>query len=326
MNWLTTNPLFTMAGPPFLILYATLWLLAFWLCRRSRRSRDQSGELPALQVPSDPDPYKIAYLRGGVPEVTRLATLDLMDRGVLTEQSKWFSGVKLVATDAKLPGTDEPLLRELAEFYRSPQAPTQIFKTKLNSVSEKSEIWDKWIEKESLRIDKDHVAMHKTWVRSCAVGLLVIGALKLLTALWTGHDNVGILIFMMFAGPIILAMSTSLPRFSARGRRYIEDLQTAFAPYRQVPASYARGAVRGSSVALTSPSTDLSLPVLAMGLFGITALQGSPFNSLYGVYAQAASTSSSCGSCSSSDGGGDGGGGGCGSGCGSGCGGCGGGD
>lgn len=322
MNWLTTNPLFTMAGPPFLFLYATLWLFAFWLCRRSRRSRDQSGELPSLQVPSDPDPYKIAYLRGGAPEVIRLATLDLMDRGSLTEQRKWFSGMKLVATDAKMPGTDEPILRELAEFYRSPQPPTQIFKTKLNSVSEKSEAWDKWIEKESLRIDQDQVSMHGTVVRSCVVGLLIIGALKLITALWTGHDNIVILIFMMIGGPLILMMSTSLPKFSARGRRFIEDLQTAFAPFRQVPASYTRGDLRGSVNALTSPSTDLALPVIAMGIFGITALQGSPFNSLYGVYAQAASNGSSCGSCGSSDGGGDGGGGGCGGGCG----GCGGGD
>lgn len=320
MNWLTTNPLFTMAGPPFLILYATLWLFAFWLCRHSRRSRDQSGELPALQVPSNPDPYKIAYLRGGVPEVIRLATLDLMDRGLLKEQSKWFSGVKLVATDAKLPGADEPILRELAEFYRSPQPPTQIFKTKLNSVSAESEAWEKWIERESLRIDKDHVATHKTVVRSCVVLLLAIGALKLITALWTGHDNVAFLIFMMIGSPVILAMSTSLPKFSARGRRYIEDLQTAFSQYRQVPASYSRGGIRDSSDSTTFPNTDIALPVLAMGIFGITALQGSPFNSLYGAYAQAASSGSSCGSCGSSDGGGDGGG------CGSGCGGCGGGD
>ena len=83
MDWVWNNPLGTMYGPYFLVLYGAvavgLLLFYAWLIRRA----DTTDTLPPLTPPADVDPYEMAYLRGGENEAVRLVVFELMQRGYL---------------------------------------------------------------------------------------------------------------------------------------------------------------------------------------------------------------------------------------------------
>src|SRR5688572_33475134 len=87
MDWLSNNPVANMYGPHFLLLYLTVILAVMVGCRwAARRSDSTSGELPP-PIPVNPDPYEIAYLRGGPNEVARLVVFDLVRLGYVKLRS-----------------------------------------------------------------------------------------------------------------------------------------------------------------------------------------------------------------------------------------------
>src|SRR5687767_5683791 len=93
MDWLTNNPIANLPGPQFLVVYALVIVGTLVFCRQMLRQSDPSAALPKLQVPTEPDPYEIAYLRGGENEVTRTAIFTLLQRGYLrTTDSARFTG------------------------------------------------------------------------------------------------------------------------------------------------------------------------------------------------------------------------------------------
>jgi uncharacterized protein (TIGR04222 family) len=70
---------FDLRGPEFLVFYLVLgaWvLLGLYLARRWGQATDP----PQVNLT---DPYLIAFLRGGKNEVLRVATVSLIDRGLL---------------------------------------------------------------------------------------------------------------------------------------------------------------------------------------------------------------------------------------------------
>jgi uncharacterized protein (TIGR04222 family) len=82
MNTLLHNPLTDLSLPSFLLLYAagtviglisgSFWI---WLCDGTR-----DDDLPDESL-SPPDPYEVAYLRGGAANVARLVVFDLIEQG-----------------------------------------------------------------------------------------------------------------------------------------------------------------------------------------------------------------------------------------------------
>ena len=83
MDLLFNNPLANMYGPTFLLFYGSMIVFTLIGCWIGLRLLDHTGSLPVPLIPSKPDPYKIAYLRGGENEVTRLIIFDLLQRGYL---------------------------------------------------------------------------------------------------------------------------------------------------------------------------------------------------------------------------------------------------
>jgi len=67
-----SNPLTEMTGPHFLVLFAILISVVALVCWWRQWSRDTSAELSPLPSPQTPDPYEIAYLRGGENELARV--------------------------------------------------------------------------------------------------------------------------------------------------------------------------------------------------------------------------------------------------------------
>ena len=84
------NPL-DFPGPQFLWFYVVVGAFVLILLYLVRGAME-SGTTPRIETS---DPYLIAYLRGGKNEAARVATVSLIDRGLLQEKDE-----KLVATDA----------------------------------------------------------------------------------------------------------------------------------------------------------------------------------------------------------------------------------
>jgi hypothetical protein len=137
--------------------------------------------------------------------------------------------------------------------------------------------------------------------------VLGLGGYKLLIALAKGKTNVGFLIAMGILGTIAAVAVSKAPRISRRGKAYLGKLQIRY--------SRLKAGISG----LTQAVDDSSL-IFAVALFGIPALEGTPYQTLIPLFRQPTSSSSGCGGAGC--GGGGCGGGGCGGG---GCGGCGGG-
>ncbi len=81
MDILIHNPIAHMYGPHFLVLYASVIAITLGWC--AIILRDVTVNLPAPLVPTQPDPYEIAYLRGGATQVLHLISFDLIQRGYL---------------------------------------------------------------------------------------------------------------------------------------------------------------------------------------------------------------------------------------------------
>ena len=77
------NPLADMYGPTFLLFYAISIVLTLIMCYMISRSRDKTASLPPLLIPSLPNAYFVAYLRGGETEVARSVVFNLIQHGYL---------------------------------------------------------------------------------------------------------------------------------------------------------------------------------------------------------------------------------------------------
>ncbi len=293
------NPIADMPGPEFLFFYAVVAagiLLACWW--RMRRA-DPTAALPPLPVPSRPDPYEVAYLRGNDSEVTRLALFSLLEQGFLrVTETKWFwpwveQRIELVPGHPG-PGRLSPPERAVFDQLTVPQTPEEIFKSSEISarVKEHCSSYDSRFASEQLTGLPEAVPT-ALWIQLAGSSLIVgLGGYKLLVALSRGHHNVSFLIYMGLFALIMLNGICSSPRLSARGEQYLKQLQLAFEQQKQF-----------------APQLQPDHLPLLVGLYGSEVLSGTA----YAQYTPLFSAKSAGGGC------GDGG---CGGGCG-GCGGCG---
>lgn len=319
MNWLTQNGLATMPGPRFLALYACVIAIVFiWSVRKARRA-DPTREMEPMPIPSQPDPYEIAYLRGGENEVLRLVIFTLVQRGYLE------------SANAGLKQRDRhPDVRHLSniedlvfETFAERKSPREIFgdTTLRKFLIRFCEFYKKQLVSKSL-LHPDTSAGDQLKLCLQGVGvILILGGYKLWAALSTGHYNVGFLVAMAIGSSLalILVCKSYYPRATWRGRVYLERVKIAFEKLKD-------------RVCAVEPDSTDPLLLLVVSLFGLSVLADTAHASLFKMFEKSAQTNfrgpeADCGSCSSTGGsscggGGDGGGSSCGGG---GCGGCGGG-
>ena len=334
MDVLVNNPLVDMYGPSFLLFYGALLAIFMVLARRTARAFDTSHRLPPLPVPENPNPYEIAFLRGGANEVTRLMVVELFQRGILVETPKLFlrqPKLKL-ADDVDLSSLD-PALRQLAEKFFIPR---DISTLKADSIkgklSAQLEHWAKWATDEQLTFESAQRSASTRYGQMLLAVFLTVGAYKFAVALSKHHFNIAFLCMIALLGSFALLAAVKLPKFTARGRRYLEDLQTAYASFKNSSLPKPSEFQAEPSSAAWDPllAGTYAMPVMAMGLFGASALQSAYYQNLRQRFTQGAGGQScggtGCGSSAAScgAGGGGGGGGGCGGGGCGGCGGCGG--
>lgn len=329
-----------MQGPIFLVVYATIGVVFFLICMSYRAAIDLAPDpkREKLKPEVDPDPYKLAYLRGGNHEVLRMATFELFSKGLLQETKPFFAQPTLQV----LPGPTADVAslsdyaKEAKRFYQEPRTHAAIFASDVGTNFRQRYLeWDDWIDQEGLRIPVEYQRKLNRLAFGLAIVFLALGLVKILSAVSRGHGNVLFTVEMMIVGAIAMALTRSPRRFSLRGREFLKGTQLINEQHRNNVRKFHVGTEYPAAADAAHGFVQYA-PLMAMGIFGVAALQNSEFDGFRKSYLKSQSTGSGCGSscagaisscggsteshsgCGSSDSGGSGG-------CGSGCGGCGGG-
>ena len=303
MEWIAN-----MEGPRFLLLYATViltTLAAAYIAIRSGSGGDRVDPL----VPASPDPYEMAYLRGGDVEVAKLTLIELARRGYVQEKQTGSRRSKAVHLRQKKSHPDPANLpapqKAIFEIVSEDDKPlrqlmrTGRFRAAIGEI--KSSFLPR-LEREGLIA----AAARRAKVLFISIALILgLGGYKLVVALETGKLNVGFLAsFAVVATVALLAIAGS--RLTARGRKYFRNAQEV---YRS----------ETSDVVLDPSSAETNDMLLHVGLFGAPILFGtaaSGYATMLGLDPSnrygASGCGSACGSSCSSGGDGGGGCGGCG--------------
>ena len=289
---------FEFTGPAFLVFYlvfSTLVIVSLVVARRLA----ESSHPPKIDLS---DPYLIAYLRGDAPEALRVATVSLIDRGLLVATG---SRIKC-ADNASIASVRRPIEKELLRKFKTADEATSIYEDR--GLLATCKPYELTLEDAGLLPSEDIQRARLTRLLLACFLLGSVGLVKIFLALESGHTNVVFLVLLMIAA-IVVAAKVSFPRLTERGKAMIADLRNLYSGLKDRAPSLQAG---GAAVE----------PMMLAAVFGVGALTTASFASAQTLFPRATreQSSSSCASAGSSCGsscGGDGG-------CGGGCGGCGG--
>jgi uncharacterized protein (TIGR04222 family) len=283
---------FDLPGPQFLVFYA-VFAIAVIAGFIYGRWRGESGPPPTAGAT---DPLLLACLRGGPTEVIRVATLGLIDRGLLTVSGRTVTR----SGDPEVVGRriEKEVLRH---FERGADIDSILARSDAQRVV-KEDYEDQLIR---LRLIPDsELAKRRIRLLILALAaLLGVGGIKLLVALQAGRTNVGFLIVLMIIATIV-AVKFSDPYQTALGDLYLESIRSMFKGLQERAATIRPGSGSRELLWLTA-------------LFGAATLPTAAFPFVQELWPRSSSTGGGA-TCGSSSGGG-----GCGGGGGGGCGGCG---
>lgn len=287
------NP-FDLPGPQFLLFYvifavAVIGALIIW------RRHVESSNAPKIDLS---DPYLIAFLRGGGAEVLRVATVSLIDRGLLIADGT----VLRRAENASPKSARRPIEQALLMKYARGGEVSWMFED--DGLLKTCDAYGDTLEQAEL-LPNENVTQARL-IRLVIASFLLsgVGFTKVLIALDAGRTNFGFLIMLTIVA-IGVATKVSFPRLTQSGKAMIEDVQNLY------------GGLRDRALFLTPGGATIE-PMMLAAAFGVGALHGEGFSYASRLFPRATTSSSCASGCGSSCGSS------CGGGCGGGCGGCGG--
>jgi uncharacterized protein (TIGR04222 family) len=288
------NP-FEWRGPEFLVFYVILGLIVVVAVALLRR---RSEPVVAMTGPLT-DYLKIAYLRGGPDEALRVATISLLDRGLVEAVDEHHVQISSAKMPAGLQRTEQ---RVLEACQHSTRASAIVDDTSLR-ITVTTECEGHLVRAGLLPDDK--VKADRLWLLVASVAFLgLVAILKIAIALGRGRTNIGFLIAAVaIFGYVIYRIAN--PFRTLAGEAMLADLRQLF-----------RELKHRTWWSIGTPSEPQELALVA-AVFGISALPGRGAVSEKLFRRPETQSSSSCGSSGSSCGSS------CGGGCGGGCGGCG---
>lgn len=290
IDWLIHNPVADMYWPNFLLLYGSAIALILLACWGTLRPSGV-GVLSPPAVPAEPDPYEIAYLRGGEHEVTATVVFGLIQRGYLRvsgEANKWYVLLHLSGHFLRrwhkapkacagrrveqTPGHPDPrhlssLERSAFDWFSAPETATwQWASDELPSgIMEHCTHYEERLRKQGLF---SSVHLPDKARKIGLLGGIVIstpGSYKLLVELFKGHDEAALLFVVMMGSLLLLSMLCSVSHLSRRGRAYLDQLTVAFGPLKkEVVADPTR--------------------LLLVGLFGVGVLAGGLYSNYEEIF------------------------------------------
>jgi uncharacterized protein (TIGR04222 family) len=316
LDWLVYNPLVDLPMSTFMLLYAVViagTLLWSWCVIQLA---DRTRGLPLPPIPSEPDAYELAYLRGGQHEVIRAAICALLQHGYVSAsrtQPQSYGSARtrplsgdhwLERTERADPG-DLPLIeRRLLAWLDRPQAVRAIYSVMRNEGRASSER----LHRAQLLTDESVYEWTRKFRRTVGLAVVGLGAYKVVAS--GGSDSLAALLVvgMAVAAWRLLSRVLRPPRLTNLGRRYVQALQFAFGQLKE----------RWPLAAQTVPD---SMMLLLVAVYGPGVLIDTPYQALTGLFGADTARGSVSGGAGGCGGGCGGCGGGCG-GCGGGCGGC----
>lgn len=328
MDILLDNPLATMYGPYFLLLYGfvTLFTILFFALFKTRI--DQSDRLPVPSVPATIDPYEIAYLRGGVNELARTAVFSLMQKGLIEIKNEGKVSV-ITRTAASTQQRTNAIEDATLNWFGTFRDPKDLFSPgALTYLLEPyAEDYQRRLGRQQLIASTELKKRLSTW-KWLALGLvLLLGGYKAVAAIAHGHFNLLGSAIIGVIGAVAIFLIARLPWLTKLGRAYLDRLQMAFEGLRYKDNRDKIGVpdVQNPEVAGYAAFDPL---LLSVGIFGGTVLAGTAYGAYNDAFMrsqkeQAMGAHAGCGAgCASSGGGSCSSGSSCGSsGCSSGCGG-----
>lgn len=237
---------------------------------------DRSNARPVPPVPDSPDPFRIAYLRGGENEVVRLMLFDLVRRAYLTIIAD--DGAK--AKDRMISRADEPpaydelsvLEASLVGFFEVAKKPTEIYRSHIPGLVRRSfeSEQDDLVQMnmlipqavESKMITADRAAM----VLGCMVGF-GLGFVHFDSA----AAGLAIAALFFFGQRKVDRFLSRRRRVSKLGRKYISAIQAAFEDMK-------------SKASQPSAKDDRNALLLPVGFYGTSVLIGTPYDAYHYLY------------------------------------------
>jgi uncharacterized protein (TIGR04222 family) len=281
---------FDLPGPLFLVFYlfcGAVALIIMAMLHNFAESRDTTKVNLS-------DAYLIAYLRGGRKEALRVATVSLIDRGLLKVSGSTISAIASHAAS----GVRSPLEYQLLRLCQTPREASSVYSEHcFDSDMDRNEAELVQLGLMPTGSVKTERAQRLVLVLAVLWGIAIT---KIFLALERGHKNIGFLVILAIAFGFG-AYKITHPRQTGRGKALLADLGSLFSSLKNRSASFHPG------------SNPNELALLA-AVFGVDAIPKDVFPHARTLYPQISSSSDSGGSCGSSCGGG---------GCGGGCGGCG---
>ncbi len=238
-----------------------------------RRALDRSGSLDVPPVPETPDPYRIAYLRGGENEVIRLMLFDLVRRGHLEviETKRLALAERRLRRSETAPEDDEltDIERRMVGCFIEARKPVEVYRGEIPALVRRD------FGAEKTELARDHMLIPEAVDRrlsgadyaiagaGCVMGF-ALGVNALGHAAW----GIGLVVLFLLARKLIKRHMRRTGHMSALGRKYLASLQAAFAN--------AKTPVSGAKTASADRFRDD--PLLSVGLYGSAVLMGSDYH------------------------------------------------
>lgn len=331
MDFLLDNPLATMEGPVFLVLYAFVILFSVIAVAIVRSNADKTDQLNIPAIPPDPDPYEIAFLRAGLNEAARSVIFSLLRRGLIKIEPDSKKSVIKPASLINVNGLP-PIEQTTLEWIGMFRNAEDVF-AKNDGLVAKLEpfffTYRQQLETRQLLTSHSTASRMKRYGWTAAILIGGLGGYKIVASIAYGYFSFAFTFIMGAMGLAILAAVGNLPRVTKLGKRYLERLKIAFEGIKSA-SSIKPDELDGYQATNTAAFASVDPILLSVGVFGGGILAGTAYGNYNTAFEKAerqqtASGSSGCGSgsaCGSScSSGSDGGGSSCGSGCGGGCGG-----
>jgi len=324
MDFLLDNPLATLDGPAFLVLYVSVIILLAIALSVARANSDRSDDLNIPAIPPAPDPYEIAFLRGGANEVARVIIFSLIQKGFVEIVSEGKTSHLKQASLAPGPNGLSVIEQTALDWLGLSREAGEVFEKKYGLVEQIEpflSVYRDSLEKKQVLTSLESSRRLRKYGISAATFVCAIGGYKVLASIAYGHFNVAFTIVASFVGFLVIGAISTLPRLTKLGKKYLERLGLAFEDLKyRSQAPYIR--TTETKVLPRPAMAGVDPLLLSVGLFGPTILTGTVFDD-YNMAFQRSQQQAASAACGGACGGGcssgsDGGGSSCGGGCGGG--------
>lgn len=317
MNFLLDNPIASIDGTLFLILFIAFIAITLTVLGIARASIDSTNNMPIPAIPPQVDPFEIAYLRGGANELARSVVFALVQKGfVEVTSTDKESRLRRIDTANGVSSLTEIEQRALSWLGIEREA-KDVFDASgglVNLIESQSTRYELGLARRQFLMPNEWKGRMKKYGWAAAITIAAAGFYKIAVAWSNGRSNFLFALFLTIIGFAIARAIGRLPRVTKLGRQYLARLQSAFEGLKYQTA-------QKQPLTAQSGSAAIDPLLLSVGVFGTGILAGTAFSYYNDSFVKQQQSGGGCGSscgsgCSSSCGSGDGGG------CGGGCGGC----